>query len=89
MKKGEKIMKTKKEIVAWLLSNCVDEEGNLDLDGLDFQNFAGDVHISGIYCKGDIWQCAHQNDGQIYQSYHKNGSNIYQHSHDNAGKCMS
>lgn len=61
-------MKSKKEIKEWLLKNCVDEDGNLDLSELDFSDFDGIVDISFIIVKNDL-----------HQSFQKVGGNLYQH----------
>ena len=50
-------MKTKREIKSWLLENCVDKYGDLNLTGLDFRDFDGNVLISGMKVKGNLLQC--------------------------------
>lgn len=32
-------MKTREEIKKWILENCVDGDGDIDLRGLDFSDF--------------------------------------------------
>lgn len=44
-------MLSKEEIKKWLLENCVNEYGKLDLSGLDFSDFDGDVYIFGMKVK--------------------------------------
>lgn len=49
-------MKTKKEIKKWLLENCVNNLGNLDLSGLDFSDFKGNVIIGQMKVKWSLDQ---------------------------------
>lgn len=60
-------MLSKQEIKKWLLENCVDAYGDLDLSNLEFSDFEGDICIDGwvvkndllrdnCYVGGDLWQ---------------------------------
>lgn len=49
-------MLSKQEIKKWLLENCVNEMGNLDLSGLDFSDFDGNVDISYMKVKLSLSQ---------------------------------
>lgn len=53
-------MKTKKEIKKWLLKNCINYIGNLDLSELDFSDFKGNV-IIGQETRRDISQRIRRN----------------------------
>lgn len=78
-------MKSKKRLVEYLLEHHVDEDGDVDISGLDFGEFEGDVDISGIKSKGDIFQGLHKNNGHIEQSGHENDGNVWQYGHRNEG----
>ena len=71
-------MKSKKEIKEWLLENCVDEHGNLDLSNLDFSDFEGDIYIDGIKVKNDLFQCSQIVQGDLYQNGQKVQRNLSQ-----------
>lgn len=60
-------MLSKQEIKKWLLENCVDENGSLDLSGLDFSDFDGSVDISGMKVKKNLLQNKQQVEGCLYQ----------------------
>lgn len=47
---------TKEEIRDWLLKNCVDEKGDLNLRDLDFSDFDGNVDISFMSVKKTLLQ---------------------------------
>ena len=49
-------MKSKEYIKKWLLKNAVTKNGHLDLIGLDFSDFDGDVYINHMKVKGNLWQ---------------------------------
>lgn len=82
-------MKTKEEIKKWLLKNCIDERGNLDLSGLDFSDFDGMVLMDSMKVKTNLIQsyqevggCLHQNSqkvgGWLVQNYQEVGDDLYQ-----------
>ena len=71
-------MKTKKEIKQWLLKNCVDRDGNLDLSSLDFSNFDGDIYISNMKVKNDLIQMYQIVGGDLYQCNQKVKNDLYQ-----------
>lgn len=58
------------EIRDWLLENRVNEYGDLDLVGLDFSDFCGDVYIDEMKVKGDLYQSLHNVQGDLLQSRH-------------------
>lgn len=83
-------MKTKQEIRDWLLENAVDDEGNLDLSGLDFSDFDGNVFINYMKVKrslfqnrqevgGDLLQNEQIVDEDLHQDYQTVGENFYNH----------
>tara|TARA_R110002126_G_scaffold36444_1_gene110901 strand:+ start:140 stop:475 length:336 start_codon:yes stop_codon:yes gene_type:complete len=82
---SEKMKKTKEEIAAWLLENCQESNGNINISFLDFGDFKGNLLMGGMKLKRDIFQSGHKNGGDIFQSSHKNGGDINQHSHQNKG----
>ena len=74
-------MKTKDEIKNWLLENCIDSFGNLDLSELDFSDFEklkgnlyqdyqevkGSLYQNGQKVSGDLWQDCQKVEGTIFQ----------------------
>lgn len=62
-------MISNKELVEYLLKNRVDRNGNLNLEGLDFSFFDGDIDISGIVAKGNIYQSCQKSGKSIYQDH--------------------
>lgn len=83
-------MKTKPEIRDWILANCVDEYGYLDLSDLDFSGFNVTlVDISGMKVACDLHQhnqkvggVLRQDDqevkGDLWQSYQTVGGDLGQ-----------
>lgn len=61
-------MKTKEEIKNWLLENCVNEFGDLDLSNLDFRDFDGDIILSEMKVKNHLFQSHQIVGGCLYQS---------------------
>ena len=74
-------MKTKEEIRDWLLENAVDEYGYLDIQGLDFSDFEGDVDISFMKVKGNWFQESHKVKGDLYQETQEVQGNLHQGYH--------
>ena len=70
--------KKREEIKSWLLENCVDEKGDLDLSNLDFSDFEGDVDISSMKVKGSLFQDSHIVEGDLFQSFQKVKANLFQ-----------
>ena len=75
----------------WLIENRTDKYGNLDLAGLDFSDFDGNVNISGWKVKKSLSQnfqevgetlCQDNQKvgGDILQMYQSSGGYIFQHS---------
>lgn len=60
-------MLSKEEIKKWLLDNCIDENGDLDLRDLDFSDFEGDVDISGMSVKKNLMQNLQEVGGYLCQ----------------------
>lgn len=71
-------MKTKKEIKKWLLENCVDKDGDLDLSNLDFSDFDRNVFIAGMKVKKDLFQGFQRVNGNLIQHHQKVKGNLYQ-----------
>ena len=70
--------KSKEEIRDWLLKNCVNEKGMLDLIGLDFSGSKVDVDISHMKVKGSLFQDCQRVQGDLYQQYQKVKGDLYQ-----------
>lgn len=71
-------MKTKEEIEKWLLENCVDKDGNLNLIGLDFSNFDGDIYFRCIRVKNNLYQDMQEVFGKLEQDNQIVGGDLYQ-----------
>lgn len=82
-------MKTKKEIKEWLLTNCVDEEGNLDLAGLDFSDFEGNVCISRMTVKHNLIQNSQVVFGNLDQSRQQVQKNMFDNNHVVKGRFLT
>lgn len=80
-------MLTKKEIKNWLLENCVNEIGVLDLRGLDFSDFDGVVDISHMNVKIRLFQGCQKVGGDIFQYGNCAGGDIFQEE-QTAGGCV-
>ena len=70
--------KTITEIRDYLLENRTDKNGDLDLIGLDFSEFEGDVYISWMKVKKNRFSSYNEVEGNNYQSYNKVKGNNYQ-----------
>lgn len=64
-------MLSKNEIRKWLLENCVDRDGDLNLMFLDFSDFDGDIYISHMIVKGNLYQNSQEVKGRLEQSRQK------------------
>lgn len=53
----------------YLLENYVDEFGNLDIRGLDFSDFEGNVLISFMKVKGDLVGSHCEVGGNLHQGF--------------------
>lgn len=71
-------MLSKDEIKKWLLENCVDKKGKLDLSGLDFSDFDGTIDISGMKVKKNLLQSNQKIGGWLDQDRQEVGGNLYQ-----------
>lgn len=71
-------MKSKKEIKQWLLENCVDEKGNLDLSGLNFSDFEGNINISCMKVKKHLYQGHQAVGGNLFQSWQAVAGDLFQ-----------
>ena len=69
------------ELRDYLLENYVDRYGDLDISGLDFSEFDGDVYITAMKVKGDLYQNSHDVDGDLFQSWHEVKGDLFQSSH--------
>lgn len=73
-------MISKEKLKEFILKNCVNERGNIEMCDLDFSDFEGDVYIEQWTVNGDIHQSGHISYGSIYQEY-QNAVNLFQ------GRC--
>ena len=71
-------MKSKEEIRDWILDNCVDKCGNIDLSYLDFSDFDGDIYISDMKVKRDLYQNYQKVVGSIHQENHYVRDDLFQ-----------
>lgn len=70
-------MKSKK-IKKWLLNNCIDKNGDLDLTGLDFSDFEGNIDISGMKVKKYLTQKGHVVERDLFQGDQEVKGTLYQ-----------
>lgn len=74
----------------YLLENYLDEMGNLNIIGLDFSEFEGDVIMSGMKVKGDLhidyqevkgdlWQDGQTVQGDLYNRLSEYGGELYEY----------
>lgn len=71
-------MKSKKKIKKWLLNNCIDKNGDLDLTGLDFSDFEGNIDISGMKVKKYLTQKGHVVERDLFQGDQEVKGTLYQ-----------
>lgn len=69
---------SKKEIKKWLLENCVDEDGDLNLTDLDFSDFDGDIYTSGMKVKQTLYQNFQKVGVDLIQNFQKVNRDLYQ-----------
>lgn len=81
--------KSKEELVDYLLENFVNDKGELDISNLDFQDFKGNINISGIKCEGGIKQGDHESKSYIDQARQKNLGPLFQNYQNNKGDLFS
>lgn len=74
-------MKKKEELRNYLLENYVNEYGDLDLGGLDFSDFQGNVCINNMKVQGDLYQHGHEVEGNLFQSGHEVQGGLSQRNH--------
>lgn len=72
-------MKTKQEIKEWLLANCINKYGILDLSELDFSDADISVDISIMRVKHNLYQCYQKVDGSLFQDNQKVKGDFYDH----------
>ena len=80
---------TKTDLVELLKKEFTNAKGNIDIYGLDFGEFEGNLNLGGMKLKGDIHQSLHKNKGDIYQSYHANKGHVFQDEHQNEGEVIN
>lgn len=74
----EYIKPTINDLRDYMLEHFVDYDGNLDICGLDFSDFEGNVYITELKCSGDLSQSCHEVKGDLYQSSHEVGGDLIQ-----------
>lgn len=60
-------MITKEQIRDWILENCIDLDGDIDLKDLDFSEFDGNVYISNMKVKNNLFQSCQEVGNCLYQ----------------------
>ena len=73
----------------YLLENFVDDCGDLDLEGLDFSDFNGDVIICDMKVQGDLNQSGQEVQGDLDQVSHKVQGNLYHGDSRYGGKLIA
>ena len=71
-------MLSKEEIKKWLLENCVDEDGDLNLSHLDFSDFNGDIYTCFMKVKKNLCQNYQKVEGKLEQSHQVVRKNLSQ-----------
>lgn len=69
---------SKEEKVKWILENCINECGDIDLSGLDFSNFDGNVNISKMKVNGSLFQYDQNVKYFLKQNFQTMGCDLYQ-----------
>lgn len=67
-----------REITKWILENCVDENGDVDISCLNFWNFEGNVKMCNIKVKHNLYQNMQIVGGDLHQNYQYVEGAIYQ-----------
>lgn len=60
-------MKTKNEIKNWILENCINSNGNIDISNLDFSDFEGSIDRGWWKVQGNLSQSWNKVQGDLYQ----------------------
>lgn len=81
-------MKTSEEIKAWLLKNCVDKDGDLYLNDLDFSDFDGDIYLNHMRVQGNLFQDQQIVGGDLFQDHQHVGEHLYQGAQKVEGKIF-
>ena len=66
------------EVREWLIENRTDGNGDLDLSGLDFSGFEGNVRASGWKVKKSLDQSHQKVKGDLYQDNHRVEGSLHQ-----------
>lgn len=66
------------EVKEWLIENRTDENGDLDLSGLDFSDFEGNVRASGWKVRKSLDQSRNEVGGDLHQDNQKVGGSLHQ-----------
>ena len=68
----------KKELVKFLIKNFTNANGNLNLSKLDFSDFDGNISISRMKVKGNLYQDCQKVEGDLYQDCQEVKGNLFQ-----------
>ena len=79
---------TKQDLVKLLKREFTNEDGNIDISGLDFGEFEGFINLNKIKSRGNVYQGYHSNKGNVYQYGHSNEGYISQEGHSNKGRLI-
>ena len=74
-------MKTKEQLVKYLLKHYVNKNGDIDISRLDFGDFAGDIYQGHYTCKGSIHQSCHTCQSDILQIGHTTPGIVFETGH--------
>ena len=84
MKRKEKLQ----ELKEFLLKNFLDENGDLDISGLDFSDFDGTVDISFMTVKNSLMQANQKVGASLSQEEQRVEKNLYQDSQEVGGHLL-
>ena len=70
VRKGVKNI-TAEEKKEWILKNCTNENGDIDLESLDFSDFKGQIMLHGWKVGGNLLQGYQEVKGDLYQIHQK------------------
>ena len=76
---------TPEEKKEWILQNCIDHKGDIDLMDLDFRDVNANVFLNWMKVKRSIYQTDQEAGSDIIQSYQKAGGDIIQYNQKAGG----
>ena len=76
---------TIKDLKKIMLDNFINEYGDLDISGLDFSDFDGDVIINRMKVKKNLFQNCQQVGSDLLQGYQQVGNDLFQNRQEIGG----